>query len=154
VEQTEYIQSEDRNINIKAIGDFARDHWPRTRIPYKFIVLPGLIIFFLLLGSSFIKPPHNISPVPGSTISRTPVIRFNIVRNLLYQGYEAGIKYANGGEIQQTVSEGGGGVISIYTPAILNRQSGLVLTIKIKKGMGPVTFWSKEFKYSYTTGFN
>ena len=135
-------------INTPAIKDYFQENMPIVMIPYKYIVLPLLIIFFLFLGASFIRPPGNLTPSPDSTISANPVFRFEINKNFMYRNYNVKVKTKNG-EPKIRVRENGNN-ISVTPISPLLSSDKINLEIIISKGFSFFTLWSKTFNYSYT----
>ena len=135
-------------INTPAIKDYFQENMPIVMIPYKYIVLPLLIIFFLFLGASFIRPPGNLAPSPDSTISANPVFRFEINKNFMYRNYSVKVKTKKG-EPKIRVRENGNN-ISVTPISPLLSSDKIDLEIVISKGFSFFTLWSKTFNYSYT----
>ena len=107
----------------------------------------------LVLGSSVIRAPEILEPKPNTTISRTPVFKFRIIKNVFYKDYEVELRYSgSGGDIRKNVFEDDG-IMVVTVPATLKRRSKVELVIKINKGINPITLWSKSFSYKVITTF-
>ena len=123
------------------------------RISYRAILLPVVVGLLLIGGASIIRQPQLLSPAPNTTITRTPVFRFQPVRNLFYQGYTVELVYPlTQEEVPLRISEEGA-VVVVNVPYRLRRQATVELRITIRKGIGPLTLWQKQFKYKFVTSF-
>jgi len=135
-------------INTQAIKGYFQENMPIVVIPYKYIVLPLLVLLFLFIGASFIRPPGNLAPSPDSTISSNPVFRFEISKNFMYRNYSVKVKTTRG-EHKIRVRETGNNItVTPISPLLSN--DNIDLEIIISKGFSFLTLWSKTYNYSYS----
>lgn len=138
-------------MDLQKISNYIKENWPRGyKISYRYILLPLIIVFILILGASFIRKPELVTPVEDSVISRTPIFKFRPVGNLFYKGFEVELK-SDKVKLQEYVYEDNG-LVTVTTPELLPRQSNIELVVKIKKGFGPFAIWSRTYIYRFKTG--